>query len=126
MSNQSIIRVSAFLLAAAVAIGAFGAHALEEILSPERIKIWETAVFYHTWNALGVMLMAVIEKQRSTVIKSAPLLILGGIFIFSGSLYALCLSDIGLFGAITPIGGLLLIAGWIVFGWKVVSKKQPT
>lgn len=90
------------------------------------MNTWETAVFYHTWNALGVMLMAVIGKQGGTVAKSAPLLILGGIFIFSGSLYTLCLTDIGLFGVITPIGGLLLIAGWIVFGWKVVSKQQSS
>jgi uncharacterized membrane protein YgdD (TMEM256/DUF423 family) len=113
-------------LAAAVALGAFGAHALEDMLSADRLDTWETAVFYHTWNALGVMLIALVQKQFNSTFKTASLLLLFGIFIFSGSLYILCLTNIGIFGAITPIGGVLLITGWIVFGWKVVSVEQSS
>ena len=126
MQSHSLIRISAFLLAAAVALGAFGAHALEDVLSADRLDTWETAVFYHTWNAMGVMLIALVQKQFNSTFKTASLLLLFGIFIFSGSLYILCLTNIGIFGAITPIGGVLLITGWIVFGWKVVSVEQSS
>ncbi len=124
MQSTSLIRLSAFLLAAAIALGAFGAHALENVLTSDRLNTWETAVFYHTWNALGVMLIAVIQHQLKTEITFTAYLILSGMIIFSGSLYILCLTDIGIFGAITPIGGVLLIVGWILFGVKVVGNKQ--
>ena len=126
MNTPVLLRISALLLASAVALGAFGAHALEEVLTAERIKTWETAVFYHTWNTLGVMLIAIVQQQFNKAFKTATTLLLFGVLIFSGSLYTLCLSDVGIFGAITPIGGVLLIAGWIVFGVQVVSNKQSS
>lgn len=126
MNTPVLLRISALLLASAVALGAFGAHALEEVLTAERMKTWETAVFYHTWNTLGVMLIAVVQQQFDKAFKTATTLLLFGVLIFSGSLYTLCLSDVGIFGAITPIGGVLLIAGWIVFGVQVVSNKQSS
>ena len=122
MKLNSQIALAGFLLALAVGLGAFGAHALENILTPERLQTWETAVFYQTWNALGLVLIALVSKIFQKELKLASNLILLGIFIFSGSLYTLCLTDIGLFGAITPIGGISLIAGWIVFGWKLVKQ----
>ena len=126
MNTPVLLRISALLLASAVALGAFGAHALEEVLTAERIKTWETAVFYHTWNTLGVMLIAIVQQQFNKAFKTATTLLLFGVLIFSGSLYTLCLSDVGIFGAITPIGGVLLIAGWIVFGVQVVNSKQSS
>ncbi|MBO6535527.1 MAG: DUF423 domain-containing protein [Balneolaceae bacterium] len=126
MNTPVLLRISALLLASAVALGAFGAHALEEVLTAERMKTWETAVFYHTWNTLGVMLIAIVQQQFNKVFKTATTLLLFGVLIFSGSLYTLCLSGIGIFGAITPIGGVLLISGWIVFGVQVVSSKQSS
>lgn len=126
MNTPVLLRISALLLASAVALGAFGAHALEEVLTAERMKTWETAVFYHTWNTLGVMLIAIVQQQFDKAFKTATTLLLFGVLIFSGSLYTLCLSGIGIFGAITPIGGVLLIAGWIVFGVQVVSNKQSS
>jgi uncharacterized membrane protein YgdD (TMEM256/DUF423 family) len=126
VNTPVLLRISALLLASAVALGAFGAHALEEVLTAERMKTWETAVFYHTWNTLGVMLIAIVQQQFDKAFKTATTLLLFGVLIFSGSLYTLCLSGIGIFGAITPIGGVLLIAGWIVFGVQVVSNKQSS
>lgn len=126
MNTPVLLRISAFLLASAVALGAFGAHALEEVLTTDRMKTWETAVFYHTWNTLGVMLIAIVQQQFDKAFKTATTLLLFGVLIFSGSLYTLCLSDVGIFGAITPIGGVLLLAGWIVFGVQVVSNKQSS
>ena len=117
------ISIAGFLLALAVALGAFGAHALETVLTPDRMQTWDTAVLYHTWNALGVILIALISKSYEVKLRRAADLLLLGIFIFSGSLYTLCLSDIGFFGAITPIGGLFMIVAWIDFGIIMVRSS---
>lgn len=120
MSNPKIIiAIAAILLALAVAAGAFGAHALKNVLSPERLEIWQTAVQYHTWHALGLILIALIGSQFDVAIAWPASLLLAGIVIFSGSLYTLCLTGIGWFGAITPIGGLAFIAGWIFLAVQV-------
>lgn len=122
MSNPKIIIVvAAILLALAVAAGAFGAHALKNILTAERLETWQTAVQYHAWHALGLMLIAVIGIQFDMAITWPASLILTGIVIFSGSLYTLCLSGMGWLGAITPIGGLAFIIGWILFGIQALK-----
>lgn len=123
MSNPKIIIViAAILMALAVAAGAFGAHALKNVLSPERLETWQTAVQYHAWHALGLLLIAVIGAQFEVAIAWPASLILAGILIFSGSLYALCLTGIGWLGAITPIGGISFIAGWI---WMAIVFIKP-
>jgi uncharacterized membrane protein YgdD (TMEM256/DUF423 family) len=118
-----IIIVAAFLLALAVAAGAFGAHALKNILSAERLETWQTAVQYHAWHALGLMLIAMIGTQFDIAVTWPASLILAGIIIFSGSLYTLCLSGVGWLGAVTPIGGVAFIAGWIFFAIQVLRYK---
>ncbi|MFD2531257.1 DUF423 domain-containing protein [Gracilimonas halophila] len=122
MSNPKIIiAIAAILLALAVAAGAFGAHALKNVLSAERLETWQTAVQYHAWHALGLMLIALIGLQFDLVVTWPASLILTGIVIFSGSLYVLCLTGIGWLGAITPIGGVAFILGWIVFAIKILK-----
>ena len=122
MSNPKIIiAIASMLLAIAVAAGAFGAHALKNILSPERLATWETAVQYHAWHALGLLLIALIGAQFDIAITWPASLILSGIFIFSGSLYALCLSGIGWLGAITPIGGVAFIVGWVILLIQIIQ-----
>ncbi|MEX0724528.1 MAG: DUF423 domain-containing protein [Gracilimonas sp.] len=124
MSNPKIIiAIAAILLALAVAAGAFGAHALRNTLSPERLETWQTAVQYHAWHALGLMLIALIGSQFDIAVTWPATLILAGIIIFSGSLYTLCLSGMAWLGAITPIGGVAFIAGWIVFAIQVLRYK---
>lgn len=123
MSNPKVvILIAAFLLALAVAAGAFGAHALKNILTAERLETWQTAVQYHAWHALGLMLIALIGAQFEMSITWPASLILAGVVVFSGSLYALCLSGLGWLGAITPIGGLAFIIGWILFGIQMLKK----
>lgn len=122
MSNPKIIiAIAAILLALAVAAGAFGAHALKNVLSAERLETWQTAVQYHAWHALGLMLIALIGVQFDLVVTWPASLILAGIVIFSGSLYALCLSGLGWLGAITPIGGVAFIAGWVLLAIQVLK-----
>ncbi|NOU96257.1 DUF423 domain-containing protein [Paenibacillus sp. LMG 31456] len=101
-----------------VALGAFGAHALKKRLSPEMLKVYHTGVEYQIAHALGLILIGVVSNLPSvngSLIITAGWLIVAGIVLFSGSLYALSLSGIKKLGAITPIGGLAFLAGWLVF-----------
>lgn len=104
--------------AIAVMLGAFGAHALKEKLSEHYLAIWETAVQYQMFHALGLIAIGIL--MSSSLIGPIPQLtwagwlLLVGIIIFSGSLYILSLTGIGILGAITPIGGVAFIIGWIM------------
>lgn len=118
------ISIASFFLALAVSLGAFGAHILEGVLSLERMKTWETAVLYHTWNSLGVILIESISKLYEIKLQRVSTMLLLGISIFSGSLYTLCITDIGWLGAITPIGGIFLIVAWIDLGITMVRNAS--
>lgn len=96
-----------------VALGAFGAHALDGALRPERMVTFETAVRYQLVHALAAA-MAALAAERLATARIAALLLLIGSVVFSGSLYALIVSDLGLFGAVAPLGGATMIAGWSV------------
>ncbi|MFJ7934252.1 DUF423 domain-containing protein [Sporosarcina sp. NPDC096371] len=104
--------------AIAVAFGAFGAHALKEKLSEHYLAVWETAVQYQMFHAIGLLAIGILMSSSlfgaTTQLTWAGYLLLAGIIIFSGSLYVLSLSGIGILGAITPIGGVAFIAGWIM------------
>lgn len=108
-----------------VIIGAFGAHSLESLLSEnQRIETYKTAVLYQFFHSLAIILCGVLaNKFDPKRIRTAFILFLSGIVIFSGSLYTLSVTNITIFGAITPIGGLLFIIGWIFLFLGI--KKQP-
>lgn len=121
--SKIILMTAAFLLAIAVAAGAFGAHALKTHLSAEMLQTWKTAVDYHFYHALGLLLigvLAVVMPDLST--KWPAILLFAGIVLFSGSLYTMALSGIKNLGAITPIGGLSFIAGWLFLLFNVWKK----
>ncbi|MBO6573326.1 MAG: DUF423 domain-containing protein [Balneola sp.] len=122
MSNPTILVIASFLAALAVGLGAFGAHALEESLSPKRLDTWNTAVTYHMWHALALIGLALISRVFEVDLTWSLNLIVAGIFIFSGSLYLLCLTDTSWLGAITPIGGICFILGWVMAGWKFITQ----
>lgn len=107
-----------FIMALGIALGAFGAHGLKNIVSTEFLEIWKTAVFYQLIHGLGA-LFALNEKES----KIAKIFLIGAVF-FSGSLYALVLSGIRTFGAITPIGGVAFIIGWILLGVRVKESHE--
>ena len=105
--------------ALSVMIGAFGAHALKATLeASHRIETFETAVKYQFYHSIALVLLGLIMQntvnQRFNI---AGYLFIAGILIFSGSLYILCLTGIKWLGAITPIGGLAMIAGWLLMAW---------
>jgi len=107
--------VAGLLLALAVAFGAFGAHALKS-LPPERLQVYETAVRYHFFNALGLLGIGLaLRSVDASLLHWAAALVLLGIVLFSGSLYALTFNAPRVVGIVTPIGGLALIAGWLAF-----------
>ena len=112
--------VGASLAGLAVLLGAFGAHALKSKVLPEDLAIFETGVRYHLYHALGLLIIGSIGFQVSQDIIQIPAtLITAGIVIFSGSLYLLVFTNIRWFGAITPIGGLCLIAGWFLLVYNL-------
>lgn len=104
--------------AIAVMLGAFGAHALKERLSEKYLAIWETAVQYQMFHALGLIAIGILMSTSLagpiSQLNWAGWLLLVGIIIFSGSLYILSFTGIGILGAITPIGGVAFIIGWIM------------
>ena len=109
------IAVGAFSGAVAVLLGAFGAHGLKMIATPEELAIWKTAVLYHALHSIALVLFGLFQERRRR--SSAPgLLFLIGILVFGGTLYGIGIGGPRWLGAITPLGGLALVAGWILFG----------
>jgi len=119
---KSLLIIGSVFAALSVLLGAFGAHGLKNRLSIEDLAIFETAVRYQMYHALGILLMGVASFYLTEKLVSAPayFLILG-IIIFSGSLFLLVFTNLRWFGAITPIGGLCLIIGWLLFAYNIYS-----
>ena len=114
--------LNAFL---AVALGAFGAHGLEGKLSERMLDVYKTGVQYHMIHAIGLILIALLSNHLSqtSFIGWAGWLMFLGIVLFSGSLYVLSMTGIGVFGAITPLGGVSFLAAWLlvmIAAWKVL------
>lgn len=109
--NPLLFRIAAALCLLAVALGAFGAHSLKEVLQTnDTTEVWKTAVLYHFLHALGLLILAILPVTSRTV----AILFVCGIALFSGSLYLLALTNIKWLGAITPLGGVSFIAGWLI------------
>ena len=119
MTSRLALTLAALLLFAAVALGAFGAHALKGRLAPEMQAIWQTAVQYHAWHALGLAGIGLYTMHRpdAPAIDVAAWLFIAGIALFSGSLYALALTGVRALGAVTPFGGVAFLAGWLALAW---------
>ena len=101
-----------------VALGAFGAHALKNRLGFEALQVWHTAVFYHLIHSVVLVSLGLYARVSGVGMKLTGSFFLAGILIFSGSLYALALTGIKPLGAVTPLGGACLIAGWICLAFK--------
>lgn len=121
MTPRHTLVLASIAMFLAVALGAFGAHALKSRLSADMTGVWQTAVQYHAWHALalfGLGLLMLHWPERADL-GIAAWLLLAGIVLFSGSLYALALSGVRGLGAVTPIGGVAFLAGWAVLAWAI-------
>jgi uncharacterized membrane protein YgdD (TMEM256/DUF423 family) len=113
--------VSAFV---SVAAGAFGAHALKARLTPDMLTIFETGNRYQMYHSLGLLAVGLLAASRpSGLLNGAGWAMLIGILLFSGSLYALALSGVRVLGAITPLGGVGFLVGWVLFA--LAAWRQP-
>jgi uncharacterized membrane protein YgdD (TMEM256/DUF423 family) len=118
--RKTFLRTGSILAFLAVGLGALGAHALKGILSPERLISFETGVRYHLIHALAILIVAALlhfGKKQSLVISGW--LFFAGVILFSGSIYLLTLQDVlavnlSFLGPVTPIGGVLMMAGWVM------------
>ena len=108
--------LNAFL---AVGLGAFGAHGLKSRIAHDLLDVYQTGVYYHMFHALALILVGIISHwlSNSNLVAWSGGLMLSGIIVFSGSLYVLSLSGIRTFGAITPVGGLAFLGGWILLAY---------
>lgn len=113
------------MLALAVGIGAFGAHGLRDRLDRlATADIYEKAVFYHFLHAMGILVVSILPRTGTFPESGAAWvcgLLLAGIVFFSGSLYLLAVTGNRMLGAITPIGGVLFIVGWLLLAWRLRS-----
>lgn len=123
---RNYVIVGSLVMALAVALGAFGAHILKDAISPEMLEIYHTGNHYHMVHGIGLILIVLLYEKlnNSKLIKWSARLILSGIIIFSGSLYVLAISGYTMLGAVTPIGGVCFITGWILLGVAVLKKSS--
>jgi uncharacterized membrane protein YgdD (TMEM256/DUF423 family) len=109
----------------AIAAGAFGAHGLKDELDARRLAIFETAARYHMYAALGMILAGLLAAAGARMVRSAGWVLQAGAAVFSGSLYALALTDVKALGAITPVGGLGLIVGFAMIAVGCLRRPYP-
>jgi uncharacterized membrane protein YgdD (TMEM256/DUF423 family) len=113
-----LFRIAAVLCLLAVALGAFGAHSLRSTLDMRgTLEVWNKAVLYHFIHAIALLVLALY----GTVNRGAWWLVFAGILLFSGSLYAIALTNVRWFGPVTPLGGLCFLAGWI---WLIIAPQR--
>ncbi|TVQ67245.1 MAG: DUF423 domain-containing protein [Balneolaceae bacterium] len=128
MNSRNAIITGSILMALAVGFGAFGAHIVQDLLSPDRFSVYQTAVEYHFYHALGLLVLGALMKQggKNLWLARSGYAFTAGILIFSGSLYILTLTDTGWLGAITPVGGALFIGGWLSLGIGIFTEKDAS
>ncbi|MBY4678628.1 DUF423 domain-containing protein [Marinobacterium arenosum] len=118
MSARVLLCCAALSGFVAVAMGAFGAHALKTVLSAELAAVYRTAVDYQFYHTLALLAVALLRREQpATAFTLAGGCFMLGTLLFSGSLYILALSGIHWLGAVTPIGGGLLLVGWLALAW---------
>jgi len=106
-----------------VAAGAFGRHALKSRLAPDMLEAFEIGTRYLMIHALALILVSLLAARAGSIVQIAGILFTAGIVLFTGSLYALALSGTRWMGAITPICGILLLAGWLALLWAAIAAK---
>lgn len=123
--ERRIFAAGSILAGLAVAFGAFGAHALKASLSPQLLTTFETGVRYQMYHGLGLLALAwAVGRWPERRLAPAAILLIVGTVVFSGSLYLLVLTGARWLGAITPFGGVALIAGWGLVAWRLLTATE--
>jgi len=119
MPARLALTLAALFLFAAVVAGAFGAHAAKTMMAPDMIAVYQTAVQYHFWHGLGLLAVGVLIawKPEAGMLGVAAWLLVAGMLLFSGSLYLIALTGVRGISAVTPIGGVALLAAWLAVAW---------
>ncbi len=127
--NRNIVFTGTILLMISIVLGAFGAHALKEVLKEEQLISFETGVRYQMIHGLGLLIIGLNADRHGFKLKAVYRLVLLGVLLFSVSIYFLALQDVldvklKFLGPITPLGGLLMIVGWSVYGIHILRSKN--
>lgn len=121
--SQRFLVLGTVFAGLAVAAGAFGAHALKEILDEHRLQVFDTAARYQMYHAFGLCIVAwAMDRYPGQRLEQTGWLFTIGILLFSGSLYVVSLAGVRWMGAVTPIGGAAFLAGWLLFGWRIWNR----
>jgi uncharacterized membrane protein YgdD (TMEM256/DUF423 family) len=120
MSARLALTLAGIFMFAAVALGAFGAHALRGHLDATMTAVWQSAVQYHTWHAIALVGTGslLLHYPHSRGFKLAAWLFVAGNLLFAGSLYVMAVTGIRGLGMVTPLGGVAFLAGWAAFAWS--------
>lgn len=126
--NRQLVIASVLLILTAIILGAFGAHALEKLVSPEKLSSYETGVRYQVYTGIALLAIGLQADRFAFSLKGFMLLQLIGVLFFSGSIYLLSLQEplgmsLKFLGPVTPLGGSLMIAGWVVILVQLLRKK---
>ena len=126
--SRRVMGIAATFALLAVILGAFAAHGLKAMLDAQQLALFETAARYQMYHALALLVVGLLATSRQfsrNLLKLACLAFITGIILFSGSLYLLALSDVRWLGAITPLGGMALLAGWLATIVAVLKPVSP-
>ena len=119
---RTFMTVASLLGALGVTLGAFGAHGLKSRVDPQMLAVWETGVRYHLVHALALLAVAwLVDRHQSVTAIWAGWLFVAGVVVFSGSLYVMTLTGLRWLGAVTPLGGVAFITGWLLLAWSAWS-----
>lgn len=122
--TRMILVTASWMLGLAVLIGAFGAHGLKSIVTPEKLVTFETGVRYHFYHAFGLLFLGVIHHIFSNLKLNVSLYaFLVGIFLFSFNCYLYALTDLKVFAMIVPVGGLMFTLGWVYLGFSLLKLR---
>lgn len=125
-TSRRFLTISGLLLAAAVMLGAFGTHSLQNVLTPQQMTSFDSAVTYHFYHALGIVVVAFTVRYLpdSRLLPWAGWLMVVGIVFFSGSIYAITFGAPRSVAMAAPVGGISFMTAWVIYAWSAFSAKN--